>query len=803
MKVKQHVHRSAGFALIEALVALMILSIGLLGIVKLQSLVLTTGTDTKSKAMAIALVEKRIDLLRNHLLKTANEKNTSNVDIADSSFDTSLANGTTTEPETPAGAVNTFTVVTTIASASGTTNGKLVQVTVSWDDLLTNKLGATTGSTQSVTGRTIVSWDDPSLGRSVSTGTVGGGPASNVTIKTPTGVAQRGNGSVDNACANCNATNDGQGTKIRTNSDGSVELRSSTNALLLTLPASSTTTQTQFTKISGKVYVDKGVNGFSQTSSDLSVRLSSEGVCLYNNGSPVSIHNSNSMNPPNNTLVYEYFSYVCYVGEGWYGNVGIWNASNVNAKICVGDPSFNSGNSDGTLVSPHPAESSTRSYRGFKTNGSNGYLSTGAQGGSTYPTSGLPQPSSYSSSYNISSGSSDNYFYHDFLVTKSNQSCVSRMAAYNVNTGKFVRNAGQYFCLSPDESTATTDLCPSVWPGFESQVSGSGGTNYMLSVSLSGSGAVTSNPTGISCSSGTCSSNFASGSAVTLTATPSQGYYFAGWSGACTGTGTCDLSMSSDQSVTATFTQSAPSTYQLSVTLAGTGSGSVSSSPAGISCSSGTCSSNFTANASVTLTASASGSTFTGWSGSCTGSNSTCTVTMDAAKNVTATFATASPTTYTLSVTKSGSGSGTVSSTPSGISCGSTCSSGFTSGSSVTLSATPASGSAFGGWSGACSGTGTCSVTMSSAKSVAATFYPSTCQTTLSGAGAQGNGVTFTITPTSNGSSCTKDNGTNFHCTLTHAGGTSVSISYTSSGNNAGTLSLTANCSTNTNVNFP
>ncbi|MFN2590153.1 MAG: hypothetical protein ABR518_05240 [Actinomycetota bacterium] len=42
----------------------------------------------------------------------------------------------------------------------------------------------------------------------------------------------------------------------------------------------------------------------------------------------------------------------------------------------------------------------------------------------------------------------------------------------------------------------------------------------------------------------------------------------------------------------------------------------------------------------MTLTATAaSGSTFTGWSGACSGTAATCTVTMDAAKTATATFA--------------------------------------------------------------------------------------------------------------------------------------------------------------------
>jgi hypothetical protein len=87
----------------------------------------------------------------------------------------------------------------------------------------------------------------------------------------------------------------------------------------------------------------------------------------------------------------------------------------------------------------------------------------------------------------------------------------------------------------------------------------------------------------------------------------------------------------------------------------------------------------------------------------------------------------------TLSVSNGGAGYGSVASSPSGISCytpvpgnaylvAPDCAENYVSGTKVALTATPASGSVFAGWSGACTGTGTCSVTMDTAKSVAATF---------------------------------------------------------------------------------
>jgi hypothetical protein len=78
--------------------------------------------------------------------------------------------------------------------------------------------------------------------------------------------------------------------------------------------------------------------------------------------------------------------------------------------------------------------------------------------------------------------------------------------------------------------------------------------------------------------------------------------------------------------------------------------------------------------------------------------------------------------TRTLSVSVAGSGSGAVTSQPAGISCGVTCSAAYATGTPVTLTAATGAGSTFGGWSGACSGSATCTVSMTQARAVTATF---------------------------------------------------------------------------------
>jgi YVTN family beta-propeller protein len=237
-----------------------------------------------------------------------------------------------------------------------------------------------------------------------------------------------------------------------------------------------------------------------------------------------------------------------------------------------------------------------------------------------------------------------------------------------------------------------------------------------------GTGQVTSSPAGINCSplSTQCALGFAGGTAVTLTATANAGSMFSGWSGGgCRGTSPCVIDLTNDTTVSATFTV-IPS-FLLTVTEAGTGSGTVTSNLSGINCP-GTCSASYQSGTQVVLTASAAaGSSFTGWSGGGCSGTSPCTVTMSAAESVTATFAMIPS--FMLSVTEAGTGSGTVTSNLSGINCPGACSASYQSGTQVVLTAVAASGSTFAGWNGAgCVGTGTCTVTMTAAESVSATF---------------------------------------------------------------------------------
>ncbi|MCB2380559.1 PQQ-dependent sugar dehydrogenase, partial [Hymenobacter sp. BT635] len=128
-------------------------------------------------------------------------------------------------------------------------------------------------------------------------------------------------------------------------------------------------------------------------------------------------------------------------------------------------------------------------------------------------------------------------------------------------------------------------------------------TTYTLTTPVIGSGTVSKNPNAAS---------YASGTVVSLTATPAAGFTFAGWSGEATGTANpLAVTMSADKTITATFTAVPAATFTLTTTSSG--SGTVSKSPDQASYAEG-------AVVSVTATP-AAGFTFAGWSGDATGTN--------------------------------------------------------------------------------------------------------------------------------------------------------------------------------------
>ncbi|WP_167736056.1 Ig-like domain repeat protein [Nocardioides sp. 503] len=247
------------------------------------------------------------------------------------------------------------------------------------------------------------------------------------------------------------------------------------------------------------------------------------------------------------------------------------------------------------------------------------------------------------------------------------------------------------------------------------------GVRRDVTVVNDGGGSTTSTLTPLRCSQATCTASLEHGTVAGIAANPLPYHHFVRWEGACAGQGrSCSFTVDGDETLTAVYRHDP---YALDVARAGSGTGTVTSDVGGIACGE-TCSALVGAGDLVTLTASAGdGSTFVGWDGACTGTSTSCTLTMDDARATTATFDLMP---RHLGVERLGAGSGVVRSEPDGIDCGSDCAGDLAQGATVTLTAVPDAGSAFAGWGGDCADvTGTtCELAMDGDREVTATFDP-------------------------------------------------------------------------------
>ncbi len=313
-------------------------------------------------------------------------------------------------------------------------------------------------------------------------------------------------------------------------------------------------------------------------------------------------------------------------------------------------------------------------------------------------------------------------------------------------TGTFANGETVVFTASPDATSVFKSWSGcSIYDGAVCTVTMTGPktltlkmepSTYPLNVAFTGNGTVTG--PGIACSATTpegCSTTAANGDTVTLTAAPATDWIVKSWSGCASYAGAvCTVTMTGAKTVTANFE---PSTYALTVATAGTGVGTVTGP--GIACTSGSatgCTAPVANGDTVTLTATPDGSSiFKSWSGCSTYAGTSCTVSMTAARNVTATF---QPATYLLTTVATGTGTGTV--TGLGIACatgsGGDCSEPVANGDTVTLTAEPGPDSILKTWSGCLTYSGlSCTVAMTGAKTVTATFQPATYPLTAVTAG--------------------------------------------------------------------
>lgn len=215
--------------------------------------------------------------------------------------------------------------------------------------------------------------------------------------------------------------------------------------------------------------------------------------------------------------------------------------------------------------------------------------------------------------------------------------------ALNFNTRSVLRRYETYaFTGSYDpvthEALCADTLCNAPADGelgefISAQMTAANVSVNSVSVAKTGNGSVSSSDRLISCGN-KCGAGYNQGASVTLTAAPSSGSLFAGWNGACTGNVlTCILNVNDALNVTANFAQA----ISVSAKTAG-GKGSIVGQGAGIDCGK-TCSANVAQGTVVNFTASPEpGFRFVNWSGACSGTSPSCTITIGKAASVQANF---------------------------------------------------------------------------------------------------------------------------------------------------------------------
>lgn len=423
MKIHNVTSRAAarGISLIEALVALVILSIGLLALFNFQADLLRSGADAKARAEAVQLASNKLAELREL-----------SASLSETAYDASTAFSNTTG-EAVTGTNAAFTVSWDDADLSSPGKGKRISVMVSWT--------SPSGSEQ-VQQVGDVFWKDPATSRYLLSQQLpdGGG------LSMPSGGAEYGEGQVSgdlltqlqtSGNENQNSDGSGDGTIIHhTESPSRYELIDLTTGDILL------TSVSEFIVIKGRVYLDSGAR---TAVADVKVGAPDVSWCT-------TTHNDPSGTPDDVLLdgasaSFHYVSYACYVGAGWYGSLQIlaldadgndtWDGSD---RGCLGEY----GESDtGAIDSRHPQLSITRAYRGYNPNADY----------SVFAVSGIE-------------GSLSG---HDFLVTRITGSPTDSDCEGPLNITvagsefDFSGNPGDFYCLTSScpnslDATATPTL---------------------------------------------------------------------------------------------------------------------------------------------------------------------------------------------------------------------------------------------------------------------------------------------------------------------------------------------------------
>ncbi|QTQ30505.1 Uncharacterized protein pbN1_05130 [Aromatoleum bremense] len=357
--------------LIEAMVALVVMAAGILGIAKLNTFFIEVSGQAKSRTQAVQLAEGKLEELRSLMVRSQFEAIAGD---CDSVYGMSASDVQSTAFE------RCWTI--TPETITEDDDHAEISVLVSWTDRMNIE--------QAVDVRSVVAWDDP--GKAVALVKPGEGVGSHA--ETPTGRARLGDGTrtVDNT-----VTPNADGLRQQQDTDNIWRLVDSNGNVLLT----ATREDERFSEIAGNVYIDQN-NLSSLNNEDVYIVISDASFC-----SMTPEKNPVTPTPPpyyqSPSTVYRTFSYRCYVGANWFGNIGVirTDSANTNDRVCLGDPAVTAVATDVKSDNRHPALGTSRMYRG--------YVSAGA----FFKSTGIGVQSSDTSDYTAAL-----YDGHDFLLTR-------------------------------------------------------------------------------------------------------------------------------------------------------------------------------------------------------------------------------------------------------------------------------------------------------------------------------------------------------------------------------------------------
>ncbi len=426
--------RLSGFALMDALIAVVVVGVGLFGIARLNSVMLASTSIAKTRAEATQLAEGKLEEIRIQQPPTTKP-------------------GSSTSPESIVGVNANFQRSWSI-TLTDLIDLDNFSVCVFWGE------DCADDEEKKVKLHSLVTWTDLSTSAAIGSGqgvVAGGLPI------TPTGRAREGGDTTytPNSPPAGSVTNANDGTSIYQNGGKTELIETATGNVLLMIDDG-----INFSTISGRVYITWGSAVNKMKGTQINMDIVNNYIRVLGSAGSVCrqfVSGGGTILPtysPFGTTTYSYFNYKCYMSAGWWGNIAIVRFDGGD-RVCLGDP--NISQSDDAPTSRRPFLSSVRSYRGYTPECIASPTSTDCK------SIGIGMNGTVYTSVNYdSSGYSPR---HDFLLTTikgqpSNSDCDDQESQPSLSTNPFTfappfyqGNTGLLFCLGsncPFESGFTT-----------------------------------------------------------------------------------------------------------------------------------------------------------------------------------------------------------------------------------------------------------------------------------------------------------------------------------------------------------